>query len=287
MIVPVLLTLLASAPSTRAGSEIYCRFLSGAVGTNGSPMLIAIAGTLLFYLYAWYRRVKYSDIIVCAVLFLAMPLNIHYHFLPGNILPGWLPGVAGLAMLSWIAIRSNSTASWMVLSLGALVVSGTIFRGTFFTDWHCAIPLHLALITAMLLGLFRHDRLAVILKYASAIVLTLLLAATLCFGNNLMHGLPGYFPPSYFGVIFVASILYCLCCRSAFFCAVIAFNSAVLLLFALLKGYNAVEAMNLRGMNIIFWGLTCFAAAFIISAFKGKLIQKVFMSLKTKAVSRN
>ena len=287
MIAPVLLTLLAVMPSVGTGSEIHRRFLSGAVGAEGSPMLPAFAGTLLFYLYAWSRRVKYSDVIVCAVLFLAMPLNMHYHFLPQNPLPGWIPGVAGLAMLSWIAVRSNSTVSWMVLSLGALTVAGTIFRGTAFTAWHCAIPLHLALLTALLLGLLRHDRLAVILKYVSTIALTLLLAITLFAGNKLMHGLPGYFQSSYFAVIFAASTLYCLYCRKTFFCVVIGFNVAVLLLFALFKGYDAVEAMNLRGLNIIFWGLACFAAAFIISAFKGKLIQKAFTGLKTRSVAKS
>ncbi|MHB9138485.1 MAG: hypothetical protein ACYC4Q_03685, partial [Victivallaceae bacterium] len=287
MIAPVLLTLLAVMPSTGAGSEIYRRFLSGAVGADGSPMLPAFAGTLLFYLYAWSRRVKYSDIIVCAVLFLAMPLNMHYHFLPQNLLPGWIPGVAGLAMLSWVAVRSNSTVSWMVLSLGALTVGGTIFRGTAFTAWHCAIPFHLALLTAMLLGLLRHDRMAVILKYVSTVALTLLLAATMFAGNKLMHGLPGYFPSSYFVVIFAASTLYCLYSRNTFFCVVIGFNVAALLLFALFKGYDVVQAMNLRGSNIIFWGLACFAAAFIISAFKGKLIQKAFAGLKTRNVAKS
>ncbi|MFA6100751.1 MAG: hypothetical protein WCV67_05345 [Victivallaceae bacterium] len=287
MAAPVILSLMAGLPSARAGSEIYCRFLSGAVGSNGSPMLIAIVGTLLFYLYAWYRRVKYSDIIVCAVLFLALPLNMRYQFLSGYHLPCWLPGAAGLAMLSWIAFRSNSTVSWMVLSLGMLTVAGTIFRDTFFTAWHCVIPFHLALITALLLGLLRHDRLAVVLRYFSTTALSLIFVIILFSGDKFTNGLPQYVQVAYLAVIFGATLLYCLYCRNIFFFVTIGFNITALLLFAALRSYNTIEAMKLRGLNIVFWGLACFAMAFIISAFKGKLIQQAFINLKIKILGRN
>ena len=286
MMLPALL-LIAAVPSSGSRSEIYYRFLSSAVGPDGSPMLVALTGILLFYLYAWYRQVKYSDVIVCAVLFLALPLNMRCQFMAGCHLPGWLPGAAGLAMLSWIAVRSNSTVSWMVLSLGALIVAGTIFNDTFFTAWHCAIPFHLALMTALMLGLLRHDRLAVVLRYLSTIALSLLFVIVLFSGDKFTAGLPQYVQPAYLAIIFGTTILYCLYGRNVFFFVTVGLNIAALLLFAILRSYDAVNAMNLRGLNIIFWGLACFAMAFLISAFKGKLIQKAFINLKNRAVNRN
>jgi hypothetical protein len=279
---PFLFLLMVSPGPTRMNEELYHKFLATAVGSNGSPILIALAGMLIFYVYAWYRSVKHSETILCGVLLLSQVMDVRSHWLSNSHIPTWIPGVAALAILVWIAVRKNSTASWMAFVLGALLVTGTEFRDSQFTAWHGAIPAHIALASAILLGFLRNDLFAVALRYISAAVITLLFVTVLFFGDELSRGLPEYLLAAYLAVLFAVLTWYCLRYRRAWFLVMGGFNATMLLLFTAGKAYNATKALGFKALNVIFWALACFAIAFLISAIKGNLFQMVFLKLKSR-----
>ena len=282
MAAPLILFLMALPGPTKTNAELYYTFLAVAVGPNGSPMLVTLAGALLFYSYAWWRSVKHSEMILCGILLLSMVIDIPSHWLTNSHIPTWIPGVAALAILAWIAVRKNSTASWMALILGTLLVVGTVFRHSYFAAWHCAIPVHIALAAAILLSVLRNDPFAVALRYLSAVTMSLLFVTMLFFRGELSLDLPNYVPEAYLAAIFSTLIWYCFRYRSRFFLMLGGFNVAILLLFAMSKGYHAIKALGFKAFSIIFWGLVCFALAFLISAFKGNLFEGTFLKLKTR-----
>jgi hypothetical protein len=282
LVAPFLFLLMALPGPTKMNVELYHKFLAAVVGSNGSPMLIALAGMLVFYVYAWYRSVKHSETILCGVLLLSQALDVQSHWLSMSHISTWIPGVAALAILAWIAVRKNSTASWMALVLGVLLVTGTEFRDSQFTAWHGAIPVHIALAAAILLGVLRDDLFAVVLRYISAAVMTLLFATVLFFGDELARGLPKYLLATYLAVLFAVLMWYCLWYRRVWFLVLGGFNAIMLLLFTTGKAYNTIKAMGFKALNIIFWGMVCFAIAFFISALKGNLFQAAFLKLKSR-----
>jgi len=282
MAAPVILFLMALPGPTKTNAELYYTFLAAVVGPNGSPMLIALAGGLLFYSYAWWRSVEHSEIILCGLLLLSVVIDVPSRWLSDSPVPTWIPGVAALVILTWIAIRRNSTAGWMALVLGVLLVVGTTFRPSYFTAWHCAIPLHIVLAAAVVLSVLRNDPFAVALRYVSAVVMSLLFVTVLFFRARLVPDLPGYVPETNIAVVFSTLMWYCLRYRKKFFLWVGGFNVAVLLLFTVSHVYDVIKALGFRALSFIFWGLVCFAIAFLISAFKGNLLQAAVLKLRTR-----
>lgn len=282
MVAPIMLFLMALPGPTKTNGELYRAFLAVAVGPHGSPMLIALAGTVIFYAYAWWRSVKHSENILCAVLLLSLVIDVPSRWLSNSPVPTWLPGGTALAVLVWNAVRKNSTASWMALIVGALLVVGIVFRPPYFTARYCALPVHIVLAAAIGLSVLRNDLFAVSLRYASASAMSVLFIVVLLFREKLTRDLPDYIPEAYLAVIFVALMWYCLRYRQKFFLLTAGFNIAMLLLSAMSNVYDAIKALGFKALSFIFWGLLCFAIAFLISAFKGNLLQATVLSLKSR-----
>lgn len=278
---PFLFILMAAPAPAEMNGELYHQFLAAAVGPNGSPVLMALAGMVIFYAYAWYRSVKFSEIILCGVLLMGLLMNVRVNMLSNSQIPTWIPGAVMLAILAWTAVRRNSTAMWMTLILAGLLVACLEFRDSQFTAWHGAIPAHIALAAAVLLGSLRNDPVAVVLRYISAAATTLLFVTMLFFSDKLAGGLSVYHVAAYLAVLFFVHIWYCLRYRRGWFLVMGGFNLAMLLLYVTCTTYDAIKDFGFKALGTILWGLGCFAVAFLISSFKGKLFRATFLKLKT------
>jgi hypothetical protein len=66
------------------------------------------------------------------------------------------------------------------------------------------------------------------------------------------------------------------------FLLICGFNVAGLLFFSLSNVYDAIKSFGFKALSFRFWGLVCFAIAFLISGFKGNLFQAGVRKLKTR-----
>jgi 1,4-dihydroxy-2-naphthoate octaprenyltransferase len=112
--------------------------------------------------------------------------------------------------------------------------------------------------------------------------MTLLFGLVLFWREELVRDLPGYVPVVYLAVMFSALMWYCLRYRGKLFLLIGGFNIAMVLLYVVGNLYDIINALGLRALGFIFWGLVCFAIAFVISALKGNLLQAVVAKLKTR-----
>lgn len=259
--------LLVFAVPQSAGVTPYRDFLADFVRTAGSPLCLTMFGLLAFYVYAWRRGAAAAELGVTAMLALACFVGLDT--VDGRTLTPAAPWplAALAAMQLFAAATRRSPARWFaaaVCGAGALSAAGP---GSILSAYGGAIPLHLVLLAALLIGIFGRDAFALVLRKTCAIVLPLLGMATIvapAFAN-----IPDAARLAYMLVITAATCAAWFVLRDPWYLA--AFGANVLstggtMMWILHDLWG--RSVAARGFLPLTWGLVCFVIAVLISVLK-------------------
>jgi len=117
-----------------AEDEKEAAFLHMLVSTIGSPAQIAVAGSLLFYAWAWLRRVRAAEGFLILLGLGAAFVGPDTFTLDSLSRPQPLPPACVALALLTLAIRQRS--SWRAIASGAIVLGGLRFAGLGMLDEH-------------------------------------------------------------------------------------------------------------------------------------------------------
>jgi hypothetical protein len=261
---PVLL--LFAVPQS-GGSDPHRTFLAEFVTSAGSPLFLALLGLLAFYAYAWHRGAATAEFGVTAAL--GMACVVGPDTIDGRTLmfPAPWPLATLAAIQFFAAVKRGHSARWLAGAVCTIAAATVTWRGTPFTAYGGAVPLHLVLGAALTIGVLGRDPFALMLRRGCAIALPLL-------------GLAALVAPAFMIVpdpvrLGYAAFLTGLCClvwrvlRDPWFLAAFGAN-------AVSAGGTAMWTLHdlwgrssaARGFLPLIWGLVCFAVAVLISALK-------------------
>jgi len=118
--------------SGSAHNPIEAAFLERLVSTVGSPAQIAVMGLMMYYGYAWLRKVPSAEGALIALGLLASVIGRDTFTLSTLVRPQPLPLVCVAAALLLLAARKRST--WRAVAGGAMVIAGGRYAGVGLLD---------------------------------------------------------------------------------------------------------------------------------------------------------
>lgn len=269
--IPVLglLLCLGAAPHGRVQTD----FLQTYTPAAGPPLLLGAVLSIAFYAYAWKRGARWAEVGVVVSL-LALSVTGPRTLGPGTLVaPGALP-LIGVALLEgWRAVRYRSSARALAGTM-ALILAGVVaFRGTWFTAYSGAIPVHLAALGALAIGALFRDRLAGILEDAGAFQLCALFGVALIAGSA--TGVPARTMILYAAAMLTTQFGYGWLMRNRFYA--IGFLTTLAGTALYVAGQLVVTLTRggvPEGTGHVIGGAAFFLVALIISCVKADLIQK-------------
>lgn len=262
--------LLLLAIPADGGSVPYRDFLTTLVTTAGSPVYFTLIGLLVFYSYGWWRGMLSSEVGILSALLAACVIGRRTVDISTLTAVEWWPLTVLAAMQLWLGLSRRNSARCFAAALSAIAAAALAFRGTGFVANFGAIPLHLGLISVLVIGFWFSDRFAMILRRIGAIALPIfgLVAACLPASASVSTvGRVGYL------VLLTALALGCwLRAGDRWYLVAGGINLAGLLLATLSSLQGAWNrTISSRGFQPLVWGLLCFILAAWISAKKGAL----------------
>lgn len=250
-------------------SPLHREFVRAVLGRSVTPMFVAFAAAILFYLYAWIRRAERAEVFLFTLLALASLIDVKGGYLRSIGVPSLLPlcGVGG--MLLWRGIVKHRSP-WALAAAVCFVLGLTIqFKGTWFTAVYGACPIHLMFFSTLTIAALFTDAFARELRKAVAAVIPALFLVALFFHQRLAPDFPGWLVGGYLIALIAVVMVGALHYRSEWW--FLAFLAIVMELAAyfVLHGYRFLVNLQQRGVIILFWGALFFFIAFGVSAFKG------------------
>ena len=265
-----------------AKQVLYSRFLA-VMGKDMSPIMIAFGAAMLYYLYAWIRRIKFAEAGLILLMLLAMLFDKHVGEVTGTFsFPKIYPLLGIGAMLVWYGVRFRYSAWSLAAATVVIVACAREFSGTWFTAYSYAIPAHLILISAIAISAVYRDKFALFLRDACAFVLMAAFVATLFLGYGFSYGFaPGICLPA-LPCYFLASLGMYLWTRriEMLYCVLCELGLTVFYLFFYLVYF--VHRLKAGEVKIFFWGGVCFLIALLISLIKAGIFSKNFRGFKAK-----
>jgi hypothetical protein len=250
----------------------YYLFLEAVLGENGNPFIFAATGAVVFYIYALFRRIKYTEISLAAVLLLISLGEIKLGMIHSIGIASWIPVAVTASVFALVALmHRNSTSNFISLS-GIVLLLTLQFKNTWFTAYHGAIPINMMLIGAMVIMNSYRDIFAKFLNQIVAISLPLLCGLTLCYYQQV----PWYFSGLYIISLMLLGIIQILIFNDRKYIISEAVNILFLIIFACHIGLQALSKLHIKGLKIVFWGMIFFITAFSVSMFKGGVPQRLF-----------
>jgi hypothetical protein len=255
------------------GSAPYRAFLGLVVEQIGSPVFFTLGALLLFYTYARLRKVPRSEWAFAGTLLLAVVIDRRTVSLATLATPQWWP----LALLAGVEVslgvaRRNSlrTFAGAVCATAALTLG---LKETAFMAWGGAIPLHLVLGTALVIGFTFRDLFAFILRRVCAVALPL---AVLASATPLAAAAPESVRLAYLLAMTVIAGVCWFFVGDRWFAAA----AGISLASVLLAGLSSLQGtwhrqVSSRGFHALVAGALCFMLAALISAIKAGWIRRI------------
>ena len=250
----------------------YYIFLEAVLGKNGNPFIFAAIAALLFYAYALVRRIKYTEISLAAVLLLLTVSEAKLGMVHTLGIPEWIPAVTTAVSLGAVALMHRNALSNFLGLLGVVLILTLQFSNTRFVAYHGAIPVNMILIGTMVIMNTYHGAFVKFLSKLVAVALPLLCSLTLCYYQQL----PWYFSSTYIVFIIALCGIQILIFNDRKYIISEAVNIFLLLIFGAYIALQSLGKLQVKGLQIVFWGLVFFAAAFSVSMFKGGVPQRIF-----------
>jgi hypothetical protein len=250
----------------------YYLFLESVLGKNGSPFIFAAIAAVLFYIYALFRRIKYTEISLGAVLLLISLGEIKLGMVNSLGIASWIPAVITTSVFVLIALMHRSAASNFISLSGIVLLLTMQFKNSWFTAYHGAIPVNLLLFGAMVIMNYYRGAFARFLSKVIVGVLPLFCALALCYYRQA----PWYFSSVYILLLMALGGIQVLMFNDRKYIISEAVNILFLIIFGCHIGLQALGKLHVKGLRIVFWGMLFFITAFVVSMFKGGVPQRLF-----------
>ncbi|MHC5053205.1 MAG: hypothetical protein ACYTKD_00640 [Planctomycetota bacterium] len=264
------LPVVAVAMSFPLGSGRLEQLLVRELATElASPAMLVAVGAGLFYAYAWARRVREGE----AGLALAFAtLTVIGRGTVGArklVAPQWWPIIVLGGIQAWRAWRER--ASWRAMAAAAAVVAALAagLRGTWFLAARGAIPAHVLVACALVIGLTLHDRFGRALQAASAAALGVLFTTAILLWERMAPGVPGWALAPYLATLSATAAAAWLGSGNPAFMFALLAQAAACALRAGAGVYGFLARPDRpRGALHIFWGGVLFVVAAAVSIAK-------------------
>jgi hypothetical protein len=268
------LLLLAMASFGRASDPVFQSFLAQfEQALGGTPLIVTLWLVAGFYALATVRSVASANYPLVATLVVLALVPARFEWTNVSAVPLAIAGAAQIAM-GWRWRRSGEVVSGCCLALAAATAAG---RGTWFTEWHGILPIHLLLSILLTAGYWYADRTGLVARRA-AIGLAVLLAGVAALGRPAFLG-PALWDPAFLGDVPAwARMLYPLA-MSALLAVYSQFKldlwtyagaAAAAMVGCLEYATHAYSYLHERvgGLNELAWGAVFFLIAVFISLLK-------------------
>lgn len=265
-------------------SRAFITFLDLFVNRLGSPVWLAVIGTVVFYAYLRERGWKSAEVGMMPALATATFIGPQTIGLSSLTEPQWWP----LALIGCVqlqkALAERSSGRALVATAGFIAAATCAFRGTWFTDHYGAIPLHMLLLASFLIAAMFRDRVAAVLRQVNPI-----LTVVASFGVALVSqqaDVPRAFVLAYATALAVLATSYWHVTGRQMWKAAMLANFASVFFAATLWMHSGLNvAVPARAVAALCWGTICFCIAALISAAKGGVGRKLKRFLEETARS--
>jgi hypothetical protein len=272
LIVPAgLLVLAVTGPAAAADDLGFLERFTCTLG--GSPLLLTLIATAVFYAVAMLRRVPHASEALTAALAafsVCGPGTVDTRTLTG---PWGLPLLLAAALQGWIGLRRRNSPRCL-LAACCLVAAITLeLRGTAFTACRGLIPAHLLLAAVLSLGAAFRGGFAGFLQYLGAAFLLLAGVGSVTCDPRLLGDPPPVLLAVYpAGAIVVAAAYGALVGNRWFLLAALG-NLGYWLAVSGGRAYGHLR-QTLLGLDHIAWGVLSFLVAMLISLTKAGMPQR-------------
>jgi hypothetical protein len=234
-----------------------------------SPAMLVAAGAVVFYAYAWARRVREAEAGFALALVALTVIGRGTVGARTLVAPQWWPLIVLGGIQTWRAWRDR--ASWRAMAAAAAGVAALAagLRGTWFLAARGAIPAHLLVASALAIGLASQDRFGRALQAVSAAALGGLFAAAILSWEGMAPGVTRWALAPYLATLSAtAAAAWLGSGNPAFMFALFAQAAAC----ALRAGAGVYEFLarpdRPKGALHIFWGGILFVVAAAVSLAK-------------------
>lgn len=256
------------------GSAPYRDFLELLTDSAASPLYLSVIGLLVFYVYAWIHGVRQAEWGMALALLLACFIG-RRTISPRNFdaLHWWpLATLAGLE--AWQAMIHRSSVRSFVAATCLLAGLSIGLKGTMFTAYNGALPLHLDVAAALAIGLVFHDAFALALRRTCAVLLPL--ACLIAVDSEQVRILSEAVRLSYLLALTSLAIAYWRLVGDRWFLFAGAVNAACSFLTAAGSLHGTwSRSVGARGFAPLVWGTLTFGLAVLISARKARLFRRL------------
>jgi prepilin-type processing-associated H-X9-DG protein len=255
-------------------SWLYHESLMALTGQSKTPFPVAAAAAIIFYAYAWVRRIKYADIAFIVSLTIPFMVDMLVGYLPSLGIPYSAP-LFIFAVFFLVKSALHKTSIWSFMSVIFFMLSACVqFKGTWFASHYYALPLHILYAAFFAIGILYKDAFARWLREALAFLVPVVYLFVLLFSSRLAVGIPDFAVWTYIMALTLFPFIAFFMVRSWKYIAIGLLDIFFLIVCLTFKLYQTVSAWEIEGSGFIFWCGIAFAAALLISLFKGGVIQK-------------
>ena len=256
------------------GSVPYRDFLGLLTDSAASPLYLSLLGLLAFYTYAWSRGVRDGEWGLALALLLACIIG-RRTVSPATLetVQWWPLAVLG-AIESWQAIIGHSSVRSFVAAMCVLASLSIGLQDTAFTSYNGAIPLHLAVTAALVIGVVFHDSFALAVRKTCAVFLPL--ACLFAIESEQAKNTSEALRMAYLLALTTLALGYWRLASDRWFLFAGGAN-AICSVMALGDSLHGTWSRNVgaRGFTPLVWGALSFALAVLISARKARLLRRV------------
>jgi hypothetical protein len=270
-ILPVVMIGLATLG--RHGDGVYDHFrdeFQHALGAG--PLLATMLLAAGFYLLAAVRGVRLAGEALTAVLVATSFVAPATADLGGLVAPqAWPLALAGVWQLA-AGVRERTSGHVLTGLCGLLLALTLALRGTWFTGWHAALPIHLLVVVLLAVGLCFSDWLGRYARAAAAAIMVLLACLVAAGDASWFIGVPGWIVDLYPLAVAVA-LAGCGYMSGQTWLYAGALASGIIWTIAHFGRVYLQLRNHVIGLNQLAWGLLLFALAALISLLKSGIWQ--------------
>lgn len=256
------------------GSAPYREFLALLTDSASSPIYQSVIGLLIFYAYAWIRGARQGEWGLALALLLTCVIG-RRTVSPATLeTVHWWPLAVLGGVETWQAIDRRSSARSFIAATCVLASLSIGFKDTAFTAYDGAVPLHLTVAAALVIGVVFHDEFALVLRRICAVLLPL--ACLAAFKSEQANSLPETLRMAYLLALTSLAIGYWRLAGDRWFL----FAGGASAACSVLTGTGSLHAtwsrsVGARGFAPLVWGTLSFGLAVLISARKAHLFRRL------------
>jgi len=251
------------------GGRLQLLLLRGLVTSLASPLMLVVMGAALFYVYAWARKVRESEMGLVLSL-VALAVVGRWTIGARTLVPvQWWPLFVLAGIQVWRAWRERTSWRAMAAAAGAVIALSAAFKGTWFLAARGAIPAHMIAACALGAGLAFRDRFARALQTASAAALGIFFMAAIFSWQRVAPSAPAWGLVPYLAALTGTALAAWLGSGNPAFLFALFAQAAACALRAGAEAYGFLARPGRpRGALHVFWGGVLFVVAAAVSLAK-------------------